>query len=487
MFQDGTNKAFSTLVEFVSTQTRAFGERLDSGIKVIDERVASIANKLNVDIDKMGDDASRNRDSLRQVIELKLDASAATTANNAKELRDELNGSFHRLGGSVSETLNQLGEQQRERLENTRLSLDALTEKNRISHEALKSSVELRLDAIRLETANKLEEMRQTVDEKLQTTLESRLGESFNRVVEQLARVHEGLGEMKSLASNVGDLRNVLTNVKVRGTFGEVQLELLLEQFLAPDQYIKDAQVRESTSERVEFAIKLPGKGGGEEVLLAIDAKFPRESYERLLEASESGDTKLIELYRKQLEAQIKSCAAGIREKYVCPPRTTDFAILFLPTEGLYAEVLRQPGLFDSVQRDHKVTLAGPTTLSAILNALQMGFRTLAIEKRSSEVWQILGAVQSEFRKYNTVVDRLAKQLNTVSNSVDTLGQRARAMNRTLKMVEALPEGASEAALLGFDGDEKEEAQPTEEEVVAGISSDIVLPIEEDEVRPLQP
>jgi DNA recombination protein RmuC len=348
----------------------------------------------------------------------------------------------------------------------------------------------LRLDAIRQETANKLEEMRQTVDEKLQTTLESRLGESFNRVVEQLARVHEGLGEMKSLASNVGDLKNVLTNVKVRGTFGEVQLELLLEQFLAPDQYIKDARVRENTSERVEFAIRLPGKGAGEEVLLAIDAKFPRESYERLLEASDAGDVKLVEIYRKQLEVQIKSCAKDICEKYVCPPRTTDFAILFLPTEGLYAEVLRQPGVFDSVQRDHKVTLAGPTTLSAILNALQMGFRTLAIERRSSEVWQILGAVQSEFRKYNSVVDRLAKQLNTASNSVDTLGQRARAMNRTLKMVEALPEGVSEAALLGFEGDVEtfeEEKVEVAQGIVAGVPSDIVLPVDEGEVRPPEP
>ena len=463
-FQDSTNKAFSTLVEFVGTQTRAFGERLKSGIKAIDGKVAGIADKLNLDIAKMGDDAARNRDSLRQAIEAKLDASAFKATDDAVNLRDELNGSFHRLGGNVSETLTSLSEQQKERLEKTTLALDALAQKNEKSHDALRLAVEQRLDAIRQESANKLEEMRQTVDEKLQTTLENRLGESFNRVVEQLARVHEGLGEMKNLASNVGDLKTVLSNVKVRGTFGEVQLELLLEQFLAPDQYIKGAQVRDSSSERVEFAIRLPGKAAGEEVLLAVDAKFPRENYDRLVEASQSSDVRLVEHCRKQLEAQIRSCAKDICAKYVNPPRTTDFAILFLPTESLYAEVLRQPGVFDLIQREHKVTLAGPTTLSAILNALQMGFRTLAIEQRSSEVWHILGAVQTEFKKYNKVVDQLGKQLNAAVNSVDALGRRTRTMNRTLKSVEALPEGTPEAGLLGFDGDDISMAQEVEVE-----------------------
>jgi DNA recombination protein RmuC len=475
-FQNSTNKAFSTLVEFVSTQTRAFGERLDTGIKTIDDRVAGIADKLNADIAKMGDEAAQNRDALRQAIELKLDTSAVKAADDAKELRGELNGSFHRLGGNVSQTLTQLSEQQRERLEKVTLALDTLTQKNEKSHDALRLSVEQRLDAIRQESANKLEEMRQTVDEKLQKTLESRLGESFNRVVEHLARVHEGLGEMRSLASNVGDLKNVLTNVKVRGTFGEVQLELLLEQFLAPDQYVKGAQVRDNSSERVEFAIRLPGKAAGEEVLLAVDAKFPRENYDKLIEASQAGDAKLFEHYRKQLEGQIRSCAKEICEKYVNPPRTTDFAILFVPTEGLYAEVLRQPGVFESIQREHKVTLAGPTTFSAILNALQMGFRTLAIEKRSSEVWQILGAVQSEFKKYNTVVERLGRQLNVAVNSVDALGQRTRVMNKTLKKVEALPEGVSGAALLGFDGEDVEAVQDGEEGTFVPIHSEVAVP-----------
>jgi DNA recombination protein RmuC len=321
---------------------------------------------------RSSDDQARG---VRQELGDNLNASIARQSEEAKKFREELHTSFHPLGSNVSATLTQLGDQQKERLEKTAQALEQLSERNEKAHTALRQSVETRLDDIRKESAIKLEQMRQTVDEKLQTTLESRLGESFNRVVEKLNRVHEGLGEMKSLASNVGDLKNVLTNVKVLGTFGEVQLELLLEQFLTPDQYVKDAKVKEHTNERVEFAVRLPGKGTDEEVLLAIDAKFPKENYERLLDASDAGDRNLVEAYRKQLVMQIKVCAKDISEKYINPPRTTDFAILFLPTEGLYAEVLRQPGLFEQLQRDYKVTLAGPTTLAALLNALQMGFR----------------------------------------------------------------------------------------------------------------
>jgi DNA recombination protein RmuC len=425
----------------------------------------------------MGTEAAKNRDALRQQIETKLDGAGDKQAEHSKSLREELNGSFKHLGDHIATTLTDLGHQQKERLETTTKALQTLTDKNDKSQEALKQAVEGRLDIIRQENAAKLDEMRQTVDEKLHATLENRLGESFNRVVEQLNRVHEGLGEMKSLAANVGDLRNVLTNVKVRGNFGEVQLELLLEQFLTPDQYIKDARVKDHTSERVEFAIKFPGKGGGEELLLPVDAKFPRESYEKLLEASDNGDATGIELYRKQLQDQIKTFAKSIRDKYLNPPRTTEFAILFLPTEGLYAEVLRQPGVLESMQRDFKVTLQGSSTLCAFLNALQMGFRSIAIEKRSSEVWQVLGAVQSEFGKYNAVVERLGKQLNTAANSVEALGQRTRTMKRKLRTVEALPEGISAPALLGFDG---EDIPSLDDEVVSvgptEIKSDILVP-----------
>ena len=469
-FQDTTANAFSALGTGVGGQVRDFGERLDGGIRTIDGRVAGIAEKLNADIAQLGEDAVRAREALRHLIEGKLDGALARQSEEAKGLRSELNDSFHRLGANVAATLSELGLQQKDRLEATTGALKALGDKHERAQEALRLAVEGRLDAIRQESATKLEEMRRTVDEKLQSTLETRLGESFNRVVEQLNRVHEGLGEMKNLAANVGDLRNVLTNVKVRGTCGEVQAELLLEQFLAPDQYVKDARVRDNTAERVEFAVRLPGKGGGEELLLPIDAKFPRESYERLLAASEAGDGAAIELHRKQLQAQVRACAKEICEKYIHPPRTTDFAILFLPTEGLYAEVLRQPGMFEAIQRDHKVTLAGPTTLSAILNALQMGFRSLAIERRSSEVWQVLGAVKSEFGKYNGIVDGLSRQLQTALNSVDRLGTRARAMTRTLKTVEAMPDGGTGDKLLGFDGEAEDGLPPVP------VRADILIP-----------
>jgi DNA recombination protein RmuC len=548
-FQDTTIKSFGVLSEGANNQIRAFGERLDAGIKIVDQRVDGIASKLNADLAQMADDATKNRDALRKLIEDKLEAAAAKQSDEAKALREELDGSFHRLGGNVSTTLTQVGQDQKERLEATAQVLKAFSETSEKSHnnlrhavegkldvavanqseeakrlreelnasfhllgvnvggtlteigqqqkerldttarvlesfgekyeksqEALKQTVENRLDAIRQESATKLEEMRQTVDHKLQTTLETRLGESFNRVVEQLNRVHEGLGEMKTLASNVGDLKNVLTNVKVRGTFGEVQLELLLEQFLTPDQYIKDAHLRDGSSERVEFAIRLPGKGAGEEVLLPIDAKFPRESYDRLLEASEIGDSDAIEMYRKQLETQVRLSAKSICDKYINAPRTTDFAILFLPTEGLYAQVLRQPGVFESIQRDYRVTLAGPTTLSAILNALQMGFRSIAIEKRSSEVWQILGAVKNEFGKYNEVVDGLSRQLRTALSSVDKLGTRARVMTKTLKEVEVLSGEGSDPKLLSFDGEDIDTAGIAVSPSRSELQSDIVIP-----------
>lgn len=396
--QDSTIKTFGVLADQVTSQVSSFRERVDAAIK-------AIAEKLDLDIRQMGEAAASNRETLRRLVEDKLDATATKQSEEAKGLREELNAAFHRLGGSV----------------------------------------EGRLDAIRQESASKLDEMRKTVDEKLQSTLESRLGESFNLVVEQLKSVHDGLGEMRALASNVGDLKTVLTNVKVRGTFGEVQLELLLEQFLAPDQYEKDVRIKDNTGERVEFAVKLP-----EGVILPIDAKFPREAYDRLVSASDANDAVQIEAMRKQLQAQVRQCAKDIRDKYIMAPKTTDFAVLFLPTEGLFAEVLRQPGVFDQIHRDFKVTVAGPTTLCAFLNALQMGFRSLAIKQRSSEVWTLLSAVQSEFSKYNEVVNKLAKQLHTAADSVEKLGQRTRVMTRTLKSVEKLPDTVDARSLLGL-------------------------------------
>jgi DNA recombination protein RmuC len=462
-FQDSTLKAFRELGDALATRINEFGNRMDAGVKAIDDRAVAIGHKLDHDIAHMGEDAGRAREALRQVIESKLDDAALKHASTAMESRQEVIANFKSLGGTVTETLGQLGAQQKERLDNVTVAFGNLTETQERAQEGLKSSVEQRLDAIRNESAAKLEEMRRTVDEKLQSTLEARLGESFNRVVEQLERVHKGIGEMQSLAAGVGDLKKVLSNVRVRGTFGELQLGTLLEQFLSPEQFVKNAQVRENSQERVEFAIKLPGRDADGEVLLPVDAKFPQDDYERLLSAAEAGDAEAVAAASKALENRIRSFAKTISDKYIAPPRTTEFAILFLPTESLFAEVLRRPGLFESIQRDYHVALTGPTTFTALLNALQMGFRSLAIEKRSSEVWRILGAVRNEFGKYNDVVDRLARQLNTAAKSVESLGIRTRAMDRKLRDVEVLPDHASQILLGAESTDERDEVPMAED------------------------
>ena len=307
--------------------------------------------------------------------------------------------------------------------------------------EALRGAVEQRLEKIRIENADKLEQMRRTVDEKLHATLEQRLSESFKQVSERLEQVHKGLGEMQSLAAGVGDLKKVLSNVKNRGVLGEVQLASLLEQMLTPEQYETNVATKPGSRDRVEFAIRLPGRDSEGPVWLPLDAKFPTEDYQRLQEAQDAADPVAVEVAAKALEARIRLEAKTIAEKYLAPPATTDFGLLYLPFEGLYAEVLRRPGLFEALQRDYRVTLCGPTTLSALLNSLQMGFRTLAIEKRSSEVWQVLGAVKTEFGRFGEVLARTKAQLQTVANSIDAAETRTRQIERKLRDVEALPGG----------------------------------------------
>nr|WP_321902876.1 DNA recombination protein RmuC [Paraburkholderia tropica] len=332
--------------------------------------------------------------------------------------------------------------------------LAQLTEANDRRFAEVRATLEQRLKDIEANNAAKLEEMRRTVDEKLHATLEQRLGESFKLVSDRLEQVHRGLGEMQTLAAGVGDLKKVLTNVKTRGTWGEVQLEALLEQMLTPDQFAKNVATVPGSNDRVEFAIRLPGKGikagapDSAPVWLPVDAKFPREDYERLIDAQERADLAGIEEAGRALETRVRAEARTIAEKYVAPPHTTDFALLFLPTEGLYAEILRRPGLTDVLQRDFRVTVAGPTTLTALLNSLQMGFRTLAIEQRSSEVWQVLGAVKTEFGKFGDVLARTKTQLETVTRSIEAAEVRTRAMNRKLRDVEALP-GEEASNLLG--------------------------------------
>lgn len=320
--------------------------------------------------------------------------------------------------------------------------------------EALRTAVDGRLRDLQQENAVKLEQMRQTVGEKLEGTLEQRLGQSFRMVSERLEQVHKGLGEMQTLAAGVGDLKKVLSNVKTRGNWGEVQLGSLLEQVLAPDQFDRNVAVT-GTNERVEFAIRMPGReDGGEPVWLPVDAKFPQDDYQRLVEAAERAEPAAVEEAARQLEQRLKIAARTMRDKYLAPPRTTDFGILFLPTEGLYAEVLRRPGLADYLQREYRVMVAGPTTLCALLNSLQMGFRTVAIERRSSEVWKVLGVVKTQFAKYSDTLVKLDKKLQEASAAVEEAAVRTRAIQRRLRDVEALPAPGTQEVLPGIDPDE---------------------------------
>lgn len=334
--------------------------------------------------------------------------------------------------------------------------LQDLSEANARRLAEVRATLEAQLAQLQTSNAAKLDEMRATVDEKLHATLEQRLGESFKQVAERLEQVHKGLGEMQTLAQGVGDLKHLLSNVKTRGMFGEAQLGALLEQVFSPDQYATQVATRPGSRNMVDFAIRLPGRGDdGAPCWLPIDAKFPNEDYERLLDAQQRADAEGAELAARGLEQRIRLEAKSMAEKYLEPPHTTDFAILFLPTEGLYAEVLRRPGLMEALQRDHRVTLTGPTTLMAMLNALQMGFRTLALEKRSSEVWQVLGAVKTEFGKFGDVLAKVKNQTQTVLNTLDAAEVRSRAMGRALKTVEALPQDRAQSLLPldAADGD----------------------------------
>jgi DNA recombination protein RmuC len=328
--------------------------------------------------------------------------------------------------------------------------LNELTQRNELRIGEMRATLEQKLRELQADNAVRLEQMRATVDEKLQTTLETRLGESFRLVSERLENVQRGLGEMQQLATGVGDLRRVLTNVKSRGIFGEVQLAGLLEQVFAPDQYAANVCTVSGSEARVEFAVRFPGSDGDAPVWLPIDAKFPREDYERLLDAQERSDADSARAAGDALEKRVRDQAKDIRKKYVSPPETTDFAILFLPTEGLYAEVLRRPGLVDSLQRDLKIAIAGPTTLLALMTSFQMGFRTLAIQQRSSEVWKTLGAVKTEFGKFSTVLHAVKKKLDEASNKIEETGRRTRVMTRKLRDVESLP-GIDSQKLLGIE------------------------------------
>lgn len=383
----------------------------------------------------------KSLERIEKILQDELTKSRLETGLNAKGLREEVFNALNRLNESVLRRMSENMTTQMQQLESFAKQLSHLTQSNEQRMDKMRDTVEGQLKAIQQDNTTKLEEMRKTVDEKLNVTLEKRLGESFRLVSERLELVHKGLGEMQSLALGVGDLKRVLTNVKTRGIWGEMQLGSLLEQILTIEQYAQNIATKPGSSERVEFAIKLPGRAkDGDVVWLPIDAKFPQEDYQRLLDAQEQGDFSLAEETAKALESRIKTEAKNIANKYISVPATTDFAILFLPTEGLYAEVLRRPGLCDTLMREYKIIVTGPTTLAALLNSLQMGFRTLAIERRSSEVWNILGAVKSEFGKFGDLLDKTHKKLQEASNSIDTAARKTRTITRKLKDVEELPQ-----------------------------------------------
>ncbi len=393
-----------------------FGEQFSENVKALNDVLNekfSVQNKQQITFNKQTiDNTKENRDELAK----SLKSFEKNFSDNIKNLNDLLRLSF----GDFNKQQVELNKQATDNINN------------------VEKTIEKNLKSIREDNATQLSEMRKTVDEKLQTTLEKRLGESFKQVSDRLEQVHKGLGEMQNIATGVGDLKKVLSNVKTRGVLGEYQLENILEQILTPEQYAKNVATKKGSQANVEFALRLPGKESDKEVWLPIDSKFPIEDYDRLLAAFDKGDKKEIEIAEKNLVKKIESFAKNISDKYIDPPHTTDFGIMFLPVESLYAEVLRHPGLFEILQRKYKITVTGPTTLSALLNSLQMGFRTLAVQKRSSEVWDILKSVKSEFKEFSGVLTKVQKQLNTASGTLETLQTtRTNVLERKLKNIES--------------------------------------------------
>lgn len=390
------------------------------------------------------------KDSLEDEIEDEFKRNREETAQNLKLVREEVGNSIKLFGDQLSNRIRDISERQKDQLEIVEERLKSLTKTSEEKFDKLNEQVASQLTDIQNKNEKKLEEMRVTVDEKLHSTLEKRLGESFKLVSDRLDLVHKGLGEMQNLATGVGDLKKVLTNVKDRGTWGEIQLGTLLEQILTKEQYEQNVKTKASSNALVEFAIKLPGKNElkSDIVWLPIDAKFPLEDYQRLINAREKADLALIAESTKKLEKGIKDAAKDISSKYLDPPNTTDFAFMFLPIESLYAEVLSIPGLFDTIQREYKVTIAGPANFVAVLNSLQMGFKTLAIEKRSSEVWKLLSIVKTEFSKFGDILDNTQKKLDLASKSIGDASRKSRTIERKLRDVHELPTDESQMDLL---------------------------------------
>ncbi|MEM9414769.1 MAG: DNA recombination protein RmuC [Planctomycetota bacterium] len=438
-----------------SGENRAQAEQLAR----IEQQGDRLPHLLRDEADRSRKDHADAADKLRAQLSDTDRANRAEHTKTAKQQRDELAQKFEAFATIINRDIKTLGEQQHKRLAEVTDQVGKLVEASDKKADTLRVAVEKKLDQLQKSNDDKLEKMRATVDEKLQTTLDKRLGESFKLVSERLEKVQRGLGEMQELATGVGDLKRVMTNVKQRGTWGEVLLSNLLEQVLTPEQYEHNCKVRPRSDNLVEFAVKLPGPDDDPKshVYLPIDSKFPKEPYERIVAAGDAADPDALERAQKELETAALKCARDIRDKYVAPPHTTDFAILFVPTEGLYAELLRRPGLVEKLQRDCRVNLAGPTTLMALLNSLQMGFKTLAIQKRSGEVWKLLGGVKTEFGRFEQWIDAVQKKLHSATKEMDKAAVRTRQMTRKLSKVQELPTGET-VALLGIDNEDDAEA-----------------------------
>lgn len=397
-------------------------------------------------------------DKTNKLLKEEMALSRKESADSEKRLREELSSLFKGFGDSLDKRMSESASTQNKNFEGFSIKLTELIDKNDTRMNKVREVIEKKLEFIQKDNGEKLEAMRVTVDEKLHATLEKRFGESFKVVSDRLEAVHKGLGEMQTLALGVGDLKKVLSNVKSRGTWGEAQLSNLIEEILTPEQYEKNVKTKKSSKDVVEYAVKLPGNDEDiKQVWLPIDAKFPLEDYQRLIEAQEQGNLLLIEELSKSLETRIKSEAKDIRDKYLNPPYTTDFGILFVPIESLYAEVLRRPGLFEQIRREYRVIIAGPTTTQVILNSLQMGFRTLTIQKRSSEVWTLLGAVKTEFSKFGDLLEKTHKKMQEASNTIEDAVTKTRTIERKLNKVQNLP--VVEAEKLVLEAQEEETTQ----------------------------
>jgi DNA recombination protein RmuC len=429
--------------------------------------ISSVRETISAEMARSRGEADQNGRMLREETSRGIAGGLASIIQTSQALREEVGTQLQAVGNVLTQNLSTAGETQREKLEGVANEIRNLTQRSTQQSETLRQVVEAKLTSLSEQNSAKLEEMRRTVDEQLQSTLEKRLSTSFKMVSDQLEQVFKSVGEMQTLAAGVGDLKRVLTNVKNRGTWAEVSLGSLLEQIMAPEQFQRGVEVRPGSGERVDFAIKLPGGSTDGPVWLPIDSKFPTEDYERLVDASERADQVAIEQALKGIEQRIKNEAASICEKYISPPHTTDFAILYLPTEGLYAEVIRRNGLVDDLQREYRIVVAGPTVLLATLNSLRMGFRTLAIQKRSSEVWELLSAVKTEFSKYGSVLDKVHKKLTEASNQIELVARRKRAIDRRLRGVEEASDQQTQELLeLNDLNDSVDDTEFDAEEVV---------------------